>query len=462
MSGATLTRARPRGFLVLLALVVAALPALAAVHTALRRSQPAEGAHLSAVPDSVVLEYTERIDLATARVVLRDAANTPVALSSLRHGDSTRRVVVASVIGPVRPGAHALEWTVVGTDGHPVRGTVRFTIDSGATGLASAIDSVGAARDTIQQTPAGDDEAFFRGSTLAAGVVRFFTFATMLGLIGIAVVASVVLPRAAGLDATARERIMARARRYGAACAVGLLLLAGARLLLQAAMLGGGSVQGDVVASLLSGTTWGRAWILQVVAAVVAWALVRRRRASLALVVVCLAIALAASLSGHPVATPARAGLAVGLDTMHVLGAGAWLGSLAFLVIGGIPAMMTLPTGSRGVAVREVFEAFSPVALASAAVLVAAGVLAALIQLGGVSALLVSDYGRVLLVKLGIFAALLVVAAYHWRRVLPRLGSEMAAGRLRGTAALEVGLAMAVLVVTAVLTVTSPPVTAGP
>lgn len=457
-------RLHRRRVLVALALLLVAVPA-AAVHTALRRSQPAEGAVLNAVPDSMVLEYTERIDLATARVVLRGPSNEPVAISALRHADSSRRVIAVSVTGPVHAGPHAVEWTVLGTDGHVVRGTVRFTIDSGAAGLAPAIDSAEALSevDTVPVEPVrGDDARLFRLSTALSGVIRFLTFATMLGLIGVAALGSIIVPRSVGLDPVSRERLMAAVTRLGVAAAAGLVLLAGARLLLQVATLGAGSLEGDLVVDLTTGTTWGFAWVLQVVAAVAAWVLLSRQRAGLSLGIACLAIAVSASLSGHPVATPGRAPLAVALDTTHALAAGTWLGSLAMLVLAGIPVTMSLTPGTRGSAVRAVFMAFSPVALWSAAVLVGAGALGALLQLGGVAALFSSDYGRVLLVKLGVFALVIAVAAYNRRRMLPHLGSDDAAMRLRASAGLELVLALAVLVVTTILTVTSPPVTALP
>lgn len=447
-----------------LALLLGAVPA-AALHTALRRSQPAEGAVLDAVPDSIVLEYTERIDLATARVVLRGPDNEPVALSALRHADSSRRVISATITEPMHAGPYAIEWAVLGTDGHPVRGTVRFTIDTGATGLAPVIDSteaVGAADTLPSQAVRDEDARPFDLSTLLSGAVRFLTFATMLGLIGVAALGSIIVPRSRGLDAVARERLLAAASRLGAAAAAGLVLLAGARLLLQVAVLGGGWFEGDLFVDLITGTTWGFAWVLQVVAAIAAWVLVNRRHTGAGLVAACVAIAVSASLSGHPVATPDRAPVAVALDTAHMLAAGTWLGSLGMLVLAGIPVAMALTPGARGAAVRSVFLAFSPVALGSAAVLVGAGLIGALLQLGGVSALFGSDYGRVLLVKLGVFALVIAVAAYNRRRMLPQLGSEDAALRLRGSAALELMLALGVLVVTTILTVTTPPVSALP
>jgi putative copper export protein len=70
------------------------------------------------------------------------------------------------------------------------------------------------------------------------------------------------------------------------------------------------------------------------------------------------------------------------------------------------------------------------------------------------------------LVKVALFLTLLALGAYNQRRLVPRLSALAAAGQepgrtatvLRRSVAFEVGFALIVLAVTAVLVVTEPPV----
>ena len=100
--------------------------------------------------------------------------------------------------------------------------------------------------------------------------------------------------------------------------------------------------------------------------------------------------------------------------------------------------------------------------LGAVTILVGTGVYAAWQQVGGVPALLGTAYGRWLLVKLALFGALLPLAARNllvWRRRLAATGSgapEAAVTALRGNVFLEAGLVAAILVVVAVIGLTTP------
>jgi putative copper export protein len=84
-------------------------------------------------------------------------------------------------------------------------------------------------------------------------------------------------------------------------------------------------------------------------------------------------------------------------------------------------------------------------------------VISAWLHLGHIAALWTSPYGRTLLLKVGIFSAVAVVGAYNFLRVRPALGARPGAERLRRSGTIELLLALAVLVVTAVLVAVPPP-----
>jgi len=301
-------------------------------------------------------------------------------------------------------------------------------------------------------------------------VIRWAQFAGLLFLIGAVAFHSWILPRAGVelADAT-RQELGASAAGAGSWGAWLLAASAIARLLAQGATLHGAGHMADpvVLGPMITRTIWGHAWLLEIVAVIVAIVCLHRARrestsqhlwhiAAGAVV----ALALVPALSGHAVATPDQAAIAVVGDTLHVLGAGAWLGNLAVIVFAGLPVMVRESAAGRTGALPAVVNAFSPFALGCAALVVFTGVIAGRYHLGSWAAFTTTSYGETLLVKLGVVFVLLCTAAWNWRRVRPSLvrGEPRDVQRIRGSAATETGVAIVVLLVTAILVALPTPI----
>jgi putative copper resistance protein D len=143
-------------------------------------------------------------------------------------------------------------------------------------------------------------------------------------------------------------------------------------------------------------------------------------------------------------------------DFLHVLAAGGWIGALFILLTAGIPA--TKRAGDeRWNEVALLVNAFSPAALACAALLTLTGAWATWMHAGSISALFTTAWGRTLLIKLALLAAVLAAGAWNWLRLRPALGSEAATLRLRASARTELTLGIVLLLVTAILVATPPP-----
>jgi copper resistance protein D len=141
------------------------------------------------------------------------------------------------------------------------------------------------------------------------------------------------------------------------------------------------------------------------------------------------------------------------VNPLHVLAGGLWLGTLFVLVFAGLGSVFAsaLPAERRGALVAAWVNAFSPLALCSAAMLATFGVITAWRHLKRLDALWTTPYGYALIVKLCIVAAVLAIGAWNWRRVKPGLGGEPAARRLERSARSELAVAALVLAVTAIL-----------
>lgn len=150
------------------------------------------------------------------------------------------------------------------------------------------------------------------------------------------------------------------------------------------------------------------------------------------------------------------------LDLAHLAAVSAWLGGLVMLV----GFVLRRPTPGEPDQAESVALRFSPVAFAAVIVMVITGSLQSWRQLDGVGELTSTTFGRLLLVKLGLVAAMLVAATFGRRLVRDRLRAPAAAlspgpgamarpndrlGVLRKWVGVEVGLAVVVLSVTAAL-----------
>ncbi len=462
------------------ALLVA--PAALHAHGVLQRSTPADGARLAEVPRELRLTFNEAVELAVARIELASSDSAPVLLGVLRHGGDSARVVVADILVPLGAGRYTVAWQVVGKDGHPVRGTFAFTIAPGARGVAATDTGRATVPPALAPQPVaperqtrpmgiGEHHGFDAESPLYA-LVRWANYMGLVALIG-AVAFAVVVVRRAAVPALAWG-VMSGAQLARAAASVGtvaaLLVLAGAllRLTLQSVAMNGGGDALDraLVAAMVGETTWGVGWLLQLTGGLVALvgARVARRVPNVGWTIAgagAVTVAFAAALSSHAASAARLAPVAVASDTLHILGAGGWLGSLLLLVVVGVPAAARAEIRARGATIAALVNAFSPVALACAALVAATGLIAAWLQLGAFSALWETRYGRILLLKVGALALVAAIGAYNWLKLKPAVGDHLGPHRLRRTATMELAVGAIVLAVTAVLVATPPPTAVG-
>lgn len=466
--GRTLPRSIRTGVVGALLLLWTA-PALA--HVVLRSSAPAAGAELDSAPSQLRLTFSAAIepDLAILTLI---GPNGAVALGAPRGGPDSDRLLLAPVQGALTAGAYTVGWQIAGPDGHPVRGEFAFTIQRGAAGLGEVAGTSGAAEQSDpgqgapsaapRETAAGGAE-FGSGSPLYVAV-RWLTFAGLLVVIGAVSFALLLLPllrrRNPSLPAEALALARARAASVGLVAGGVLCLAVLLRLFAQSAAMHNSrtALIGEMTGVMLTRTVWGWGWTLQAIAtAVLLVALWKARRASAGAWVLAAAatVALAATpaLSGHAAATSV---LAVMADTLHVLSAGGWLGTLLLVLLVGLPVLLGA-TESRMSAAASLFNAFSPLALTFAGLLTISGVYAAWVHLPALSALWSSAYGRTLLLKLATLSIVFAAGAYNWLRARPALEEGGNVQPLKRSAMAELTMGALVLAVTAALVATPPP-----
>lgn len=410
----------------LLAVLLTGGPASA--HAELIGTDPAEGAVLPASPGQVTLTFNERVLLTEAQPRLLDAAGRQLTSTA----SASERLLRIDVPDDLEAGSYVVAWRVVSADGHPIAGSLTFSVGKASAQVAPA---------PVPQTPV----AVTRGLSIVQAVL----YLGLLPALGLGVFLVLLLP--ADTRADGPRRLLRR-------------LLVGAAA--TAAVAGVLSVpftvadqQADSLGDVLRPGTWGDAQgslllSLGLLLAGLAAVVVARTRVVL-LVGVGLA-AVAPALVGHARALEPQWPLVL-TDVAHVLAGSAWLGGLIGLAV-------TLPAiaGQVGRA-ATVLSRFSAVAAGTLAALLASGSLLAWRIVGSWGDLFGTSYGRLLVVKIGLVGLAVGVASYNRFVLVPRARADggydarqRATVRIGRVVLVEAGLLAAVLVLTGFL-VNRPP-----
>ena len=221
-------------------------------------------------------------------------------------------------------------------------------------------------------------------------------------------------------------------------------------------------VNRDTLGVVLHDTAFGRVWTVRaglLVALCVVGIAIQRSRSVDRVAALCTLAALVAGAYLGALAWAGHAAAGQGVedavqkvaDVAHLVAAGAWLGALPALV-DALGARRSDDVAAR--AARR----FSTLGLASVTALIASGLVNAWYQVGTLPGLFGTLYGRLLLVKLALFAAMIAVAVINRGILTPRVvAAEYDARRtLRRNALAEMVLGLGVVVVVARLGVTVP------
>ncbi len=163
-----------------------------------------------------------------------------------------------------------------------------------------------------------------------------------------------------------------------------------------------------------------------------------------------LGVAVALPMTGHAYGDL----LAWTAQSVHIVGAGIWIGTLVVVLL--VPSGFAGTSRAEAASMRRYWlRAFAPLAITGASLLVASGVLLAFLYLPAWETLWTDQYGRILLVKVGL--SLFVLGCGAFNSVGLHFRPDLHTDPLPRTVALEVVFALLVLAATGVLTGTAQP-----
>jgi copper transport protein len=398
----------------------------AAAHAELVNTTPANGDQLTRPPTQIQMTFTESVNLVDDGIRLVDHVGATVPTPEPTVNAQT---VTWPMPAEMPEGPYVVTWRVVSSDGHPIGGAFSFGVGTAAAavpGSSTGADTPDAASGSLATRPTAP------WPVVAIRMAGYVAFALLAG------VAAFVLLCAPDTSEDRRLQLLARGGLLGGAAS------AVAAILVQGPYIAGVSMtrvfdtrllQETLATPFGSAMTWRLA--LYGVLGVLIWRLPRIVTGLASWLVPAGVAAIAATIAaaGHGAASGL---IGLGVDALHALSAGLWVGGLVALAALG-----------RSVEPRAL-QQFSTLAMASVLILVVTGTLNSLFHLTAVAELWQTRYGLTLMIKLTLVAATLAAATVSRRR-LRQHRVPLRSVRI------EAALTLAVLVVTALLSVTAPP-----
>jgi copper transport protein len=455
------------------AVFLAAAPASA--HAVLESTDPVGGTAVATSPERVVLRFSESVQIPLGSIrVFASPSGEQVETGSAGRADG-QSDAVAVKLPKLDKGAYIVTWRVTSADAHPIHGAFTFTVGSAKDAAANA-----ALVEKLLSSGGGDTAV---GAIYA--VIRFAAFASLVLLVGGLAFVALLWPAGAALART--RRILWTAWTVAlVTTAVGIPIQA-----VYAAGLPISKVLSSTVRSGMLGDRFGEVWSVRLVLLGLTAALLaflfrsipvkERQIVPRGLLVggglLSVGLLMTPGLAGHAAAED-LVPLAMTADVLHLAAVSVWLGGLALLAVAVLP---------RGVAdeLAQVVPRFSRAAFVAVITILATGSFQGWRQVRSTAALTETTYGRLLIIKVVLFAAIVALGGLSRRLVQARyrvpaarlsfgpgaatLGGSRrrdrgdtprppgadpdseAVGRLRRTVGAETVIAVVVLAVTALL-----------
>ena len=394
-------------------------------HAFLTDSNPADGAVLTAAPAQLRMGFSESVVVSAVHIDIVDADGThhmptAIRLANAEPGGSTEDPVeVVATLPTLPPSAYRVSWQTLSSDDlHRASGVLVF-------GVGRPVTAAGA----TETSPRADEAA-----------LRWLLFVSLSVSLGGLLCVRLLRRQDIPVGVVVRcARLAAGGALLGAISAGALL----ADLYVRS---------GTSVTTLLRGS-YGERWLLREIgfallfaAAITALHMSVPRFVRLTVIAAGTACAcLGSALLGHAGAGTGVAITRVAADAAHATAAATWAGALLVFVVLGLAV---LPGGTVPASVvRAVLRSFGRPAAVCVGVLMITGVYLLSGVVGSVDAVLLTTYGRILLVKLAVVGVVGLLALTNHRRV--RGPRARGVGR---TVALESVLVVMILGLTALLT----------
>ncbi|HEX2782935.1 MAG TPA: copper resistance protein CopC, partial [Ilumatobacteraceae bacterium] len=431
----------------------------ASAHSQLLSSDPQAGEVLDQAPAHVTLTFNEDVEISLGAIRVFDGTGKSVDVSAARHPDGEGKVVEVD-LPKLANGSYVVDWRVVSADSHPVHAAYTFQVGPDSNLAPGLLDQVISSSHTGRA--AGVGLAVSRSLVTAAIAIVFGGLLICgLGIVPFGQRQRLVITGAAIVGAVAGLLALPMEVGYTAGRSLGVIT--------------------DRSAWRAVGkTTIGLAWVIRAAGILLTAEILLLTRSrcrqtwwQVIAIIGLVVVGTASAYGGHGAAGRWHY-MGVFLTILHVSAMAMWLGGLAMLVI-------SFKSVERTAVIR-----FSSIAIVAVSTIVVTGSVQALRQVGSLDALTGTSYGKLLIWKAVIVAAVLAVAAVarkstHGRLALTGYVVEVPVGasvgasvgaaavvddgfdrvRLRRAVSIEALLAVGIVVLTSLLMAANPSLAAS-
>lgn len=423
-------------------------------HAKLESTVPAAGSTLETPPTSVELRFSVRIQPAMSSINVVDlSSGTGILVGPLETADAGK--IVSVKIPEIRAGSYRVDWRALSADDHMIEGRFEFQVGNALSGVPPSANS--ADHDGMDHSTHVVEDAVSWPQSLVRWIV-YIGMMLLTGGLGFRLFVA---------DASLLKTGSFEARLVVIVAAASILLLIGSlvALALQTRVVTG-AIDPSSAISVLRETSFGLPWIVQSASALLSLFLIIAGRATTqnlrkllfsAAFVMSLVTLLGSSLSGHARAASNEYSFAIFSDWLHLAAASVWIGAL--FVIGSVlpPAVRSVDPDAVNEQLATRIRRFTRLAIPATIILALTGLYNSWIHVDSFSALIETEYGNVLLIKIGVAAVMVVLGGINGLLLQRRLTASSAGSKDKIVSALfrnvrvEGLLALAVLLLAALL-----------
>ncbi|MDT0017559.1 copper resistance CopC/CopD family protein [Listeria swaminathanii] len=362
-------------------------------HAYLENSNPADQSHIKTAPEKVTLVFNEEIEADFPLIEVKDSSGKRVETGKTAVSKKNNHMVEASLPADLKDDVYSVSWRVVSADGHAVTGVISFKLgDTKATFQANEVPSSGG----DVQISSVQKAILYIGFSLFIGMLLFG-----LGL----------YPRQEPLT----EKIAGRLKKIAwlALVFLGMALLI--QLFVQTSITTGVSIWESFQPSQLTaflatktGYMWISEFVVWFVLAIFTVIMFRKNKQSswFALLTETALIGyliFAKAQNGHAAASADKI-VSITADMLHMIAASVWVGGILVL-------LFVLPRTGKA---REIWSRFAIVAIIAVASILVSGLLMAVMNIGQMANLFTTNYGKMLLFKIGLFLLMALLGLGHY------------------------------------------------
>ena len=376
--------------------LIALLPRIAWAHAELLRVTPSSSQTIAQAPQRVQLLFSEPLDSEFSKVAVFDQAGARVDVGDSNLDAQNDRLLTATLKSDLPNGVYTVVWrSLSAVDVHPDEGKYRIYVGVPVAADAASINP------GLQNTATPETTLsrwwFYIAASLFGGVLATWKL--------------IIAP----LTESDQQRLRLRKRAYRVILAGGGLLIVGTLFsaLAQAAAAANvpmGDAFGQPLAGLLTRGRFASIWWPRVGLEVASLVLIAfggiDGLASECALATLPAVLLTSALTSHGASLPQGPVAGIAVDWLHIVGAMAWVGGL-IAVVAFVPALSQK---------REAINRFGRYALVASMVVLLSGVLQGALEIGNLAALSSTQYGQLLLLKLGLLVCMLLLAGVNQLR----------------------------------------------